>query len=109
VGLTKPFDSKAAGARVLATTLVLCLLVLSGLVYAQSVPHATHHAHHKPATHATVLCSWMCAAGQVLDGAPFSLPAVSGLVAILAVPVSDAPFAVALPSPASRGPPQYAA
>jgi len=109
VGLTKPFDSKAAGARILATTLVLCLLVLSGLVYAQAVPHAAHHAQHKPATHGSVLCSWICAAGQVLDGSPVSLPPVSGLVAILAVPVSDAPFAVALPSSVSRGPPQHAA
>jgi hypothetical protein len=43
-------------------------LLLSGLVYPQTVAHAGHHAHHTAKTHASVLCSWMCAAGQVFEG-----------------------------------------
>ncbi|HEU4504176.1 MAG TPA: hypothetical protein VFR79_05055 [Nitrospira sp.] len=51
----------------LAVLLVLCLLTVGGLAAAQSISHESHHAHHHKATHGTVLCTWMCAAGQVLD------------------------------------------
>jgi hypothetical protein len=51
----------------LAVVLVLCLLVIGGLGSAQAISHESHHAHHQKSTHATVLCAWMCAAGQVLD------------------------------------------
>jgi hypothetical protein len=53
--------------RSLALLLVLCLLAIGGLASAQSVSHESHHTHHHKATHGTVLCTWMCAAGQVLD------------------------------------------
>ena len=49
--------------------LVLCVLSVGGLAQAQSVEHAGHHAQHQAATHGTVLCSWMCAAGTILDSA----------------------------------------
>jgi hypothetical protein len=49
--------------------LVLCVLSVGGLAQAQSVEHAGHHAHHQAATHGTVLCSWMCAAGQAGEAA----------------------------------------
>ena len=48
----------------LAVLLVLCLLAVGGLASAQSISHESHHAHHHKAAHATVLCNWMCAAGQ---------------------------------------------
>jgi hypothetical protein len=51
----------------LAVLLVLSLLVIGGLGSAQAISHESHHAHHQKTTHATVLCAWMCAAGQVLD------------------------------------------
>ncbi|HSA65745.1 MAG TPA: hypothetical protein VLE25_13735 [Nitrospira sp.] len=51
----------------LAVLLVFCLLAVGGLASAQSISHETHHARHHKATHSTVLCTWMCAAGQVLD------------------------------------------
>ena len=53
--------------RSFAIVLVLSLLVVGGLASAQSVTHEFQHAHHQKATHGTVLCSWMCTAGQVLD------------------------------------------
>ena len=53
--------------KVLSILLVLLVLSVGGLAQAQSVEHAGHHAHHQAATHGTVLCSWMCAAGTVLD------------------------------------------
>jgi len=54
--------------------LVLCVLSVGGLAQAQSVEHAGHHAHHKAATHGTVLCSWMCAAGQAGEAATLFVP-----------------------------------
>ena len=53
--------------RSLACLLVVSLLVIGGFASAQSLTHESQHAHHQKATHGTVLCSWMCAAGQVLD------------------------------------------
>ena len=54
--------------------LVLCLLSVGGLAQAQLVEHAGHHAQHQAATHGTVLCSWMCAAGQVGEAATLLVP-----------------------------------
>lgn len=91
--------------RVLAALLVLCILVVGGLASAQSITHESHHAHHQKATHGTVLCSWMCAAGQVLDGheAPYLIeqsPVVlSDNTTFLFIPHTT------LDSAASRGPP----
>jgi hypothetical protein len=105
VRITSHADLKTAALRTVAASLAVCLILLSGLVYAQSVPHATHHAHHKAATHATVLCSWMCAAGQVLEGSTIFLPSAGGLVSVLAAHTLDEPLIVTLPSSSSRGPP----
>lgn len=55
--------------RALAALLALSILVLGGLASAQClITQETHHAHHQEGTHGTVLCSWMCAVGQVLYG-----------------------------------------
>jgi hypothetical protein len=54
--------------------LVLCVLSVGGLAQAQLVEHAGHHAHHQAATHGTVLCSWMCAAGQAGEAATLFVP-----------------------------------
>lgn len=91
--------------RAVAALLVLCILVVGGLASAQSIAHESHHAHHQKATHGTVLCSWMCAAGQVLDGA-------SAPILIEQPPVSVTEYTtyrfvphIVLDSTASRGPP----
>jgi hypothetical protein len=55
------------GREALAVVLILCILVVGGLASAQSIIHESHHAHHQKSTHSTVLCSWMCAAGQTHD------------------------------------------
>lgn len=57
--------------RILVCALLACsLLVLQGMVSLHAMEHASHHAHHGAAAHNTVLCSWMCAAGQIVDGVP---------------------------------------
>jgi len=51
----------------LACLLVVCILAVGGLASAQSIAHESQHAHHQKTTHSSVLCSWMCAAGQTHD------------------------------------------
>jgi hypothetical protein len=53
--------------KLLTIFLVVCILLVGGLAQVQAAEHAGHHAKHQAATHGTVLCSWMCAAGTVLD------------------------------------------
>lgn len=53
--------------RALVPVLVLCILVVGGLASAQSITHESQHSHHQKSTHSTILCSWMCAAGQTHD------------------------------------------
>ena len=69
--------------RVSRTALVLgvltCFLVMSGVVSSHAAAHSLHHVHHNAATHSTILCSLMCAAGQVVS---------------VAEPVFDAPLTV---------------
>ncbi len=50
--------------KFLSILLILCVLAIGGLAQAQSVEHVGHHAQHQAATHGTLLCSWMCAAGH---------------------------------------------
>jgi hypothetical protein len=93
----------------LALLLVLCLLAVGGVASAQSISHESHHAHHHKAAHGTVLCTWMCAAGQVLD-------TVSAPALIERTPVSRVEL-YAMPGPSSnfssplvsRGPPNHPA
>ena len=69
--------------RLSRTVLVLgvlaCFVVMSGVVSSQAAAHSLHHVHHNAATHSTVLCSLMCAAGHVVN---------------VAEPVFDAPLTV---------------
>jgi hypothetical protein len=89
----------------LALLLVLCLLAVGGLASAQSISHETHHSHHHKATHGTVLCTWMCAAGQVLDTvtAP-GLIERSPIARVELPPLQDCSSNFSSPL-ASRGPP----
>lgn len=51
----------------LILSLVASLLIVGGVFANQSTAHSLHHDHHKTATHASMICTWMCAAGQVVD------------------------------------------
>lgn len=91
--------------QTIAISLVACLLGLAGLVYPQTVAHAGHHAHHKATTHSTALCSWLCAAGQAQEAAPFwQQPEIDPLI-FVEVQASTQPPDAMLPAPSSRGPP----
>ena len=93
--------------KYLSILLVLCLLSVGGLAQAQSVEHAGHHAQHQAATHGTLLCSWMCAAGTVLDTAVVTFQAELSPIALVTVLYSAQPsLEVCLISP-SRAPPSF--
>jgi hypothetical protein len=47
--------------------LALWLVALSGIVYPQLTAHMAQHEHHKAATHATALCSWLCIAADAVE------------------------------------------
>src|SRR3989454_8739221 len=87
--------------------LVLCVLSVGGLAQAQLVEHAGHHAHHQAATHGTVLCSWMCAAGEVLDSAVVTFQAELSPIAFNTFPNSAQSSIKACQTSPSRAPPSF--
>ena len=87
--------------------LVLCVLSVGGLAQAQSVEHAGHHAHHQAATHATVLCSWMCAAGTVLDTAVVTFQAELSPISLITPLNSAQPSIEVCQTSSSRAPPSF--
>jgi hypothetical protein len=91
--------------KAVAVGLAVCLLLLSGLAYPQTVAHAGHHAEHKATTHATSLCSWMCAAGQVFEGTAvvFQVELNPGDVATSLI--AGEPVRAGVSTVSSRGPP----
>ena len=54
----------------------LWLVALSGIVYPQLTSHMGQHEHHKAATHATALCSWLCIAADAVEGTSVSFAPV---------------------------------
>ncbi len=91
--------------RALAVLLVLCILVVGGLASAQSITHESHHAHHQKATHSTVLCSWMCAAGQGWEGTVVPNPLeLTPLELLELASLGETPL-IHAEGPATRGPP----
>lgn len=100
---------KGRGTTIVAVALAGLLLALSALMYPAMVPHSAHHAHHESATHATALCSWMCAAGQASEtGVPAIQVAFAPLAQLRTAPAvaPDRPTQFARPS---RAPPSFIA
>lgn len=93
--------------RSLACLLVLCVLAVGGLASAQSLTHDSQHAHHQKSTHSTMLCSWMCAAGQVLD--TVVVPDLVERTPVALIEPLDYRFILpaSLSLSASRGPPSH--
>ncbi|GJL65274.1 MAG: hypothetical protein NPIRA05_02450 [Nitrospirales bacterium] len=75
----------------LILTLLTCFLFVSSALTVQVTQHSTHHAtHHQTTTHANPVCSWMCAAGQVLQTIDFELrePPLTSLTFDVSIPLS---------------------
>ena len=91
--------------RLLAVLLALSLLIIGGIASAQSITHHTQHAHHQKSNHGTVLCSWMCAAGQVLDAATTPYLVERSPVALTEPHIVQIISSLFSPPFTSRGPP----
>lgn len=70
--------------RLAVGVLAAWLVLLSGFAYPQLAAHSSQHAHHNAATHASALCSWLCAAGQGIES--YSVPFESKLLFLDMVP-----------------------
>ena len=95
------------GTRLVAIGLVACLLMLSGVMYPQTVAHAAHHAHHKSATHSTALCTWMCAAGQAQETVSFNFQIESEAVHLVDSFLVPQPIQLSFSTLTTRGPPSF--
>lgn len=92
--------------RAVASFLITCLLGIGGFAPAHLLLHdEAQHAHNKHATHGTVLCTWMCAAGQVLDDVVVPAPIQQTPTERVEGQTFGFNLFVALPSATSRGPP----
>ena len=91
--------------KALSILLVLCVLSVGGLAQAESVEHSGHHAHHQAATHGTVLCSWMCAAGQGWETVVTLNPYELALIEHLELAAISQILVRYEGSPTTRGPP----
>jgi len=93
--------------RTLVCLLVLCILVVGGLASAQSVTHESQHAHHQKATHGTLLCSWMCAAGTVFDSAVVPFQPELSILGLITLPHSSDFSIEVRQTSSSRAPPSF--
>ena len=90
---------------ILVVAVLASFVFVSSVLSAQAAAHGAHHAHHKASTHTSNICSWMCAAGQVLQSVDFE---VRGPVLTTLAFESMIPFSVDLlvsGSSQSRAPP----
>ena len=91
--------------KFLSVILVLSVLAVGGLAQAQSAEHAGHHAQHQAATHGTLLCSWMCAAGTILDSDVVLIQVERNPIAVIQLAQSPNPSIQLCQVSSSRGPP----
>jgi len=84
----------------------LWLVALSGIVYPQLTAHMGQHQHHKAATHATALCSWLCISADAVEGTAVHLAPVDQ-VALVDQDILESQVSVPLTvQPPSRAPPR---
>ncbi|HZS12297.1 MAG TPA: hypothetical protein VFA38_08605 [Nitrospirales bacterium] len=92
----------------MALGLALTLLWVGTAVGVQLFDHASHHAQHQSKTHATVLCSWLCAAGQGVEAVSLHIDSTPTLLTLIAPQPVDRHTPPALNAFQSRGPPPLA-
>src|SRR5262245_19962567 len=81
------------------------LVALSGIVYPQLTAHMGQHDHHNAATHATVLCSWLCIAADAVAGTVVVLAPVQSSTLLEQAPPATEFHLPHGPQPPSRAPP----
>jgi len=85
--------------------LIVGYAALNGWLPFQAIGHMHEHADHTAATHATPLCSWLCAAGQTVQASDPFLKAEIRVIAELELFVPSVVPLILNLSPLSRGPP----
>ncbi|NOS83190.1 MAG: hypothetical protein HOP32_16580 [Nitrospira sp.] len=83
----------------------LWLVALSGIVYPQLTSHMGQHEHHKAATHATALCSWLCIAADAVEGTSVSFAPVEQVALLEQKSFKSQIRAPLTVQPPSRAPP----
>ena len=91
--------------QILVLPLVACLLLMPVLASPAMVTHETQHAHHKAATHASALCSWLCGVGQGFNLADAIFVPTIDFLATLNIESADQADLVVSVYSLSRGPP----
>ena len=96
----------AAIQRSLTIGLIFSLVSLLGPLSAESTSHAAYHAHHHDASvHASALCAWFCAAGQMAQGHHLTPTVMTQCGVVTERPCSTTVTAEPLFNCFSRGPP----
>jgi hypothetical protein len=95
--------------KFITIALVVCILLVGGLAQVQAAEHAGHHAQHQAATHGTLLCSWMCAAGTVLDTEVVLIHSERSSVGVIPLSHSIPVFSELPRISPSRAPPSFIA
>lgn len=101
----QPDRSSGFSRRVIAFGLVVALVGLAAVLYPATVPHLMHHTQHQTGTHGTALCSWLCAAGQGVEGVAAPVAHQYDPVDRLELLVALNPDQPSLLSVSSRAPP----
>jgi hypothetical protein len=91
--------------RIVIVGFALWIVALSGIVYPQLTEHIGQHEHHKAATHATVLCSWLCISADAVGGTVVELAPVQFVTFLVQTPPVTEFHLPHGPQPPSRAPP----
>jgi hypothetical protein len=97
--MKKPFP------QILASGLLACFLFVSIGLASQAAAHTLHHAKHQASTHASLLCSWVCSAGQVIQGHELGISGPFSTLYLEEIELFFSTDAVMAWSPPSRAPP----
>jgi hypothetical protein len=83
----------------------LWFVALSGIVYPQLTAHMGQHEHHNAATHATVLCSWLCITADAVEGTSVHFTPVEQFALVEQELLGSQVSAILSIQPPSRAPP----
>ena len=91
--------------QILASGLLACFLFVSIGLASQAAAHTLPHAKHQASTHASLLCSWVCSAGQVVQTQELGIDGPFSSLYLEEVESSLAIDGIIAWSPPSRAPP----
>jgi len=91
--------------QILASGLLACFLFVSIGLASQAAAHTLHHAKHQSSTHASLLCSWVCSAGQVVQVGELGINGPFSTLYLVEINPTFATDALIAWSPPSRAPP----